>query len=398
MARTTINLPRYMRGFCLKDGSTGYYWTLPKYAQPPAVRRGRTCPVKSEALGQNIDIAIGKANVLNEIFDGWRLGVEKGPTKGSVIWLFQWYQQQDRFTSKSSKARTDYAGLMQRLADQPMRVGTFGQRLASAVDAMVADKMYARWRAQTGERQAGYAMQVCRLVWTWAARHHKLTGVTHNPFSKMGIVSKAANCNRETSRNEYDLYRETARQLGHQSMATAAALSFELCQRVWDVFGFVDPDGIKACGFFWADYKPGKSINYVQSKTGKVMAIPLIETVDGEKVRLFPVLEDELKHTLRQGPTIVVDEKTGLPLTYDQMNKRHRKICAKAGLPKEMTFTGFRHGGITELGNAGIDDTRAISGHAQLQTTAIYNRASQAKAQAAQLARNKYLSEIASEN
>lgn len=111
---------------------------------------------------------------------------------------------------------------MQRLADQPMRVGTFGQRLASAVDATVADRMYARWRAQTGERQAGYAMQVCRLVWTWAARHHKLTGVNHNPFSKMGIVSKTVRGNRETSRGEYDLYRETARQMGHQSMAAAA--------------------------------------------------------------------------------------------------------------------------------------------------------------------------------
>lgn len=161
------------------------------------------------------------------------------------------------------------------------------------------------------------------------------------------------------------------------------------------MFGFVDPDGKKARGFFWADYKPGKSISYVQSKTGKVMSIPLVETVDGEKVRLFPVLEDELQHTPQQGPTIVVDDKTGLPLSYDQMNKRHRKICATAGLPKKMTFTGFRHGGITELGDAGIDDTRAISDHAQLRTTAIYNRASEQKAKAAQLAKHKYLAEIA---
>ena len=29
-------------------------------------------------------------------------------------------------------------------------------------------------------------------------------------------------------------------------MATAAALAFECCQRTWDVFGFVDPDGVKA--------------------------------------------------------------------------------------------------------------------------------------------------------
>ena len=74
----------------------------------------------------------------------------------------------------------------------------------------------------------------------------------------------------------------------------------------------------------------------------------------------------ELSRTPKVAAVMVVDEKSGRPLDYDQMNKRHRKICAKAGLPKDMTFTGFRHGGITELGNAGIDDTRAIIGHAQL--------------------------------
>lgn len=179
-------------------------------------------------------------------------------------------------------------------------------------------------------------------------------------------------------------------------MATAVAIGFELCQRVWDVFGFVDDDGNKARSFIWTGYRPGVSISFAQSKTGKKMEIPLVEVSDGETYSLFPDLELELSRTPRLAIQIVVDDESGLPLTYDQMNKRHRKVCAKVKLPRAMTFTGFRHGGITELGYAGVDDTRPISGHVQLQTTAIYNRASQAKARAAQRARNRYLQEVAS--
>ena len=62
------------------------------------------------------------------------------------------------------------------------------------------------------------------------------------------------------------------------------------------------------------------------------------------------------------------------------MSKIHRPICDAAGLPSEMTFTGFRHGGITELGDAGEDDVRPISGHTELKTTAIYNKMSRQKA------------------
>lgn len=395
LAQSKIDLPRYVRAFRLKSGETGYYWTLPAWAKPPAMRGGKTCPAHSEPLGNNLEDAKAKAEMLNDILDDWRLGIERGPANGSVAWLFSWYQAQHRFTSKTSGTRKDYSQIMTRLSDEPMRVGTLGQRAASAVNAAAADTIYTRWRKNYGERQASYGMQVARLVWNWAVRHRDTTGVTVNPFKGMGISTAVKEGNRATSRAEYDLYRQTARDLGLQSMATAAALSFELCQRVWDVFGFEDKDGRKRRGFAWADYEPFSQIAYQQSKTGKKMVIPLVETVGDEQVSLFPELEAELSRTPRMAEVMVVDEKTGRPLTYEQVKYRHNKIRRVAGLPKKMTFTGFRHGGITELGDAGIDDTRPISGHVQLQTTAIYNRASQAKARAAQRARNRYLQEIA---
>lgn len=49
--------------------------------------------------------------------------------------------------------------------------------------------------------------------------------------------------------------------LGFPSMAAAAALGFELIQRVWDVFGIPDPDvsGVESetRGIQWEDYRPG---------------------------------------------------------------------------------------------------------------------------------------------
>lgn len=391
MATVQIKLPRYVRPKPLADGDIAYFWELPTWAHPPRQRHGIECPIKSQPLGKDMGEAERKAEILNDVLDGWRAGAGPKLVPGTVTWLFAWYRDQDRYKRCGAKTRTDYSNLMQRIQNEPMKVGILGQRRAGAVNAAAADKIYSRWRKKHGERQASYAMQVCRLVWNWAVRHHDVTGVEFNPFSKMALSSAVGEGNRATTRAEYDLYRATARKMGWQYMATAAALSFELCQRVWDVFGFVDPDGKKARGFVWQDYVEGVSITFRQSKTGKPMVLDLVDIVDGQTVRLFPDLEDELARTRRTALQIVVDSKTGLPLTYDVMNDRHRAICEKAGLPKKMTFTGFRHGGITELGDAGIDDVRPISGHTQLQTTAIYNKASATKARAAQIARLGYL-------
>lgn len=85
--------------------------------------------------------------------------------------------------------------------------------------------------------------------------------------------------------------------MGFQSMASAAALSFECCQRVWDAFGYEDAEGQEHHGIEWGGYEPGKQIALVQSKTGNSVALPLTIEVSGEIVRLYPDLEDELART-----------------------------------------------------------------------------------------------------
>lgn len=363
-----VNLPPNVRPKPLSDGTVGYFWELPRWARPakvnstriPVVRHGIACPFRNEALGSNVAQAIVKAEGINEGFYQWKEGTGSTLAKGSVKWLFSWYQVQPRFTDKiGHKTREDYTRLMGVVSDVKMKDGTaFGTRAAKAVDATAADRLYAKLKT-LGDRQATYAMQVCSRVWNEAVRHEGVTGITRNPFAKMGLSTVSKDGNRATTREEYDLYRETARSMGFQSMATAAALSFELAQRVWDVFGFKDPTGQQARGITWAGYRPGASITIIQSKSGKAITIPLIDrqmSAQGhwDVVPLYPDLEAELALTARSEGLIVTEDRSGRPYEKRRAAKVHRMICEKARLPKEMKFTGFRHGGATEMGDAAM--------------------------------------------
>ncbi|WBO23983.1 site-specific integrase [Sphingomonas abietis] len=403
-------MPAYTRKKRLSGNVYAYYWELPHWAKPtkdaatgkmvPATRHDRQCPVASEPLGSDKGIAYQKAEALNATLTEWRTAdPAKGLAVGTVAWLFDWYRKQERFTSKAAKTRKDYRKLMDMLVQLETKKGAphFGTRRASDVDGPVADKIYKVLKPR-GVRQASYAMQVCRLVWSWALRHHRVTGVKENPFLGMGLVSKAKKGNRGTTRAEYDLYRATARAMGFQSMATAAALAFEGCQRTWDAFGYEDPDGVKQRGFLWEDYTD-ETISLVQSKTGTRVTLPLaIKGADGERLSLYPDLEEEIarsREMQRDGvDVIVVEERSGEKYKERRMSSVHRQICEKAGLPKEMTFTGFRHGGITEVGSV-TADVRPISGHATLDVTRIYNKVTEDKAREIASARRAHVLLIA---
>lgn len=402
-----------MRAKSVKNGQT-FYWELPHWARLPASRHGRTCPVVATALGSELGRAIQTANHLNDALDGWRRGGIGGglqPAEGSVAWLFIWYRSQKKFTKLKPKTQSDYRKLMEAVADFPMRSGNFGERSAAKVGPEVADQLHDRF-LKRGERQAMYMVQVCRLVWNRAGRYSHITGIQKgmNPFAGMGVSYTVDKGNRPTSRSEYLRYWEAARRLGFASMATAAALCFELVQRVSDAFGFPDPESINAApdrsteknrGIKWEGYKPGVSIIVRQSKTSKPLKIPLVDRLaDADPFALYPELEDQLAAVRPPSPRglIVVEERSGKPYKKRRMSTVHRKICDAAGLPKDMTFTGFRHGGATEIGDSGEVDIRPISGHTLLDTTAIYNKVSHEKAVRIATRRREHIAKINAED
>ncbi len=391
-------LPSYVQVHKRASGERAYFWVRPKWAAPPAMRHGKTCPVISSPLGTDVAVAINRAKALNEAFTQWREGETAKLTPGSVAWLFDWYRRLDKFGDLRHNTRSGYRLAMDMVAAIEMRAGTVGQRRAAAFDATAADALYKKAKAKHGERQGSYMMQVCRLVWNQGVRHTKATGLKLNPFSGMGIKSSsgAGRGNRAATRAEYDLYREAARKMGKQSMATAAALCFEACQRVYDAFGFIDPDGRVSRGVRWDGYQEGRSLALVQSKTGNHVDIPLVDGEGVDRLELYPELEAELGRMDRaeDGGLIVRDERTGKPYTPSYQVQLHRRIRTAAGLPKDLKFTSFRHGGITEIGDSGTDDVRAVSGHSTLEVTRIYNKANQEKARRIAKLRVEHIAQI----
>lgn len=115
-----------------------------------------------------------------------------------------------------------------------------------------------------------------------------------------------------------------------------------------------------ARGINWDTYKPGVSIGIRQSKTGKRLTIPLFDRMpNGEVLLLYPELEEQLARICPPVPAtgpIILEERTGKPYKHRRMSTVHRQICDGAKLPKNMTFTGFRHGGATEIGDSGETD------------------------------------------
>ena len=394
----SARLPAYVQVHKRAAGGKAYYWVRPKWASPPAERHGKRCPVESTPLGTDVAGAITRATALNAAFKEWREGAAPRMAPGSVEWLFAWYRGLEKFKALRHTTRTGYQLAMNMVEAMPMKAGLLGTRQAKAVDATAADTLYRKARELRGERQASYMMQVCRLVWNQGVRHNKATGLKENPFAGMGIKasSGAGRGNRAATRAEYDAYRAAARAMGRQSMATAAAICFEACQRVYDAFGFEDPDGRISRGVRWGSYVPRERIGLVQSKTGNVVDIPLVDRIEGEDVELYPELEAEIDRAGRgdDASLIVLDERTGKTYTKDYMNKLHRRIRTKAGLPADLKFTSFRHGGITEIGDSGSDDVRAVSGHSTLDVTRIYNKANQEKARRIAARRREHIAMV----
>jgi hypothetical protein len=187
-----------------------------------------------------------------------------------------------------------------------------------------------------------------------------------NPFARMGLKSSQ----RETAHATYEelqAFRAQAVAMGYQSLATAALVSWEWSPRAKDIFST----------FAVSHYRPREHPNacrVIHSKNSEECWMPLF---DDKGTPLFPELMAELDGIKRE-------RIGGLMLTRDWGNRapwptwsspdnpeltfmitKVRKVMRAAGLREELTFTSFRHGGLTEMGDADLNDAqiRAQSRH-----------------------------------
>jgi hypothetical protein len=375
--RSALPLPRYIQRKPLKNG-WGYFFSIPTWAR----RAG--CPMKNEPLGTDHNAAVQRAEtILLPAFDSWRTGGSSDAkstsvvaTTGTLDWVFAEYRADRRFTKLDPGTRRLHERGFCLVGDYGLKDGRrLGDVRLTAINTAVIDVLYekllvvseadAEGNMVERERRTtiNHAMKTCRRAWNVALRRNPGKVPTLNPFAQMGLISS----NRSTpTANYYELetFRGKARDMGYQSLATAALIGWDWLQRGEAIFGTFDV----------THYRPKERPNAVcirHPKTGEETWFPLFDPDDGSV--LYPELMYELDAIKRErigGLMIRRDWGDQRPWPTEkgdlgQMSRTVKEIIRAAGLRDELSFTSFRHGGFTEAGDADMTDREitAQGGH-----------------------------------
>jgi hypothetical protein len=358
-----------------------YYWNAPTWTR----KRGYT--IKSEPLG--IDYAVAKMrcdDVLNPMLDSWRTCGASDTVAGRRIivgtfdWLCSSYKKSPRYTKLPQRTRDSYDRELRRVADYVLKDGRrFGQLSVRSITGQTVDLLHEKLKVGKGgrilRRAPGLAMSVCKTAWDKARRAHAAQIPADNPFSRVETDYRPK-LTRAAAVSELSTFVAAADADGSASLGTAAMIGFYWLQREEDIF----------MRFAWSDYRPADSPDRVMiwhhKNHGERKALALYD-VDGSD--LWPEMSARLELVRRVGTLIVMRDvpdprkKVHLPwMTGGKNPMRYvqaevRRICRAAGLPDDITFTSFRHGGHTEGADSELTDAqmRALGGH---KTTASITR------------------------
>jgi hypothetical protein len=381
--RSALRLPRHVVRKPLASGAWGYFFGV------PGRLRAAGCPIQAEPLGTDFDEAVKRAEtVLLPALDSWcgrgnapQEQQQIGPAKpGTLDWLFAQYRGSRQFTKLPTRGRRDREASMRLVADYKLADGRrFGSVALRAVTPDVADLVFEKLLIvrETGadgtviERERPgrmiMVMKHVRRAWQIAFRSNSSLVPLVNPFARMGLESKEKQTP-AASYAELQAFRGKAREMGMPSLATAALINWEWCQRVKNVFA----------SFSVEHYRPREYPNsafVVHSKTNESFWMDLL---DDKGVPIFPELMAELDAIRRSrigGLMLCRDwgdrrpwPTWPAPDDYPDLGylaKKVRAVMNAAGLRPELTFTSFRHGGMTEMGDADLSNSliRAQSRH-----------------------------------
>lgn len=378
-------LPRYCRRKLLANNSVAYYFA------PPSWARRQGCDLKPEALGSNYVSAIERAEkVLLPAFESWRSRglsdlTPASPEPGTFDWLVGLFQAHQKWDELDSNTQRLYGKCLALFANHKLKDGSrTGSKQLSDFTRAFVDAVYAKLLVvskvnSNGDvivcerrRYANMAMACCRRAWFVGQRAQEKIVPASNPFSRMGLRSRAPGRPiRPTPTATWDelvAFRAAATALSYGSVATAALLAWEWLQREQHVFGSFDT----------SHYRPierPNSVRIVHPKNGEEAWWPLFDETGAP---LFPELMaelDEIAKTSLSGLVFRRDHAhrrsvTPLPWITPRKDLRYlrsvvKKIIAEAGLRQELSFTSFRHGGFTEGADSDLTDAelRAAGRH-----------------------------------
>jgi hypothetical protein len=289
--------------------------------------------------------------------------------------MFSEYRADRKFTRLDPKTKRNHEAGFRLVGCYLLKDGKrLGEKHLKVIDTAFIDDLYEKLlvvrttdsegNVVEAERRTtiNNAMRSCRRAWNVVARRHpgKLPFV--NPFASMGLQSSS----RETPTATYEelrAFRIKAAELGLPSLATAALVGWEWLQRVEDIFAT----------FMVEHYRPKERPNMVRvidEKTKQESWIPLVDEVG---VALYPELMAELDAIKRErigGLMLRRDwgdrgpwptwPKPDMP-DFTHMTRKVKEIIRAADLRDELSFTSFRHGGLTETGDAELTDREILA-------------------------------------
>jgi hypothetical protein len=373
----------------LRDGRVAYYWSPTKRDQAAGFK------LHSEPLGTDYGPAKDRAEELNRHLDAWRAGrlddrdLDTQPGHGTLDWLVERYKRSKAWQRVSVRSRSHYAYIMRLALDLHRKSGArVGAALLTQLDAAAVDRLYER--LQTGPRGrrlrvATMAMMRLAKAWDVVARLCPQDVPTLNPFRGMTLEHGKGTARAATRAEAFALHEALVR-AGERHLAAVPLICFEWHQR---------PENVLAGSLTWSDWRPAARPNAVRilhAKTGAEVWQPLF---DEDGTALFPELTTYLDSLPRLGVPVVLrkpirrqrdssgrlSRPPALPFTLREARARVRDAARAASLPDWLTLAACRHGGMTELGDAGATEAEvmASSGHRTPDAARLYVKRTEAQ-------------------
>lgn len=381
--------PRYMTEKRLRDGRTAYYWA----PQKRDVAAGFT--LHAEALGHDYGQAKVRADELNLHLDAWRRSrdgersLDAQPGFGTLEWLVERYKRSPAWRRVNPRGQRHYGYILRVALDLPRKSGKrVGEALLSQIDATAVDRLYERLRTgPRGPRLRVATMAMMRLARAWdvVARLHPADVPTVNPFRGV-VLEHGRGTTRPAAREEAFALHRALIAAGEPHLAAVPLVCFEWHQR---------PENVLGGSLTWTDWRPAgrpDSVHIIHAKTGEEVWQRL---ADDDGSPLFPELTDYLDGLERLGVPIVLMRPArrrrdgdgrlarapARPFALREARTRVREAARAAGLPDWLTLAACRHGGMTELGDAGATEAEvmASSGHRTPDAARLYVKRTEAQ-------------------
>ncbi len=365
------------------------------YFQVPTRYLAQGCTIPSTALGDHLGRANATAAVLYARFEDWKrdrdvVYVERKTSFGTFDWLAGEFLKTEHFLSRTEGTRAGFKCDLKRLSDVVFGEGTAlaGKRLGDVklkditrvgVSGLIDGLHVMRTmefggsthQVRCGGRARDLISTAC-TAWNHMSLRIELPELQNNPFQRHRI-EQVVGTNLAASHDELLAVVAAADELGLPEVGTIALCCFEFRWRPKHVVDVL-------CAEHYRPPDHPDEILITDTKNKESVWRPLFG--DGGEA-LYPALVerlDALKGDRVKG--LMFDEgrifggkarTPGKMVRMNRLRKHIQAVCAHAGV-RTLTPTTYRHGGITEMAEAGLSAHQIMSHtfHKDPRTVDIY--------------------------